>query len=115
DNDPRQPFILVIITNIIKHWYSLQQADELVYIDAIAGFDVLNILLTLISTNTPIGDLPFATILILNEITTTLIKALNILKHILSLFVFSECGFVTGLQVIMTDNFATKRKALYST
>ncbi|KAF0553845.1 hypothetical protein F8M41_019905 [Gigaspora margarita] len=42
NTDSGQPFVLVIVTNLMKRCYALQQAGELVYMDTTAGLDVLN-------------------------------------------------------------------------
>ncbi|CAG8759091.1 6748_t:CDS:2, partial [Ambispora leptoticha] len=115
DGDPGQPFILVILTDLMKRCHSLQQAGELVYIDATAGLYALNTPLTIISTNTPIGGLPLATILTSDETTITLTKALNMLKHIMPSTAFGGCGALVGPQVIMTDDSSAERKALQCT
>ncbi|KAF0492712.1 hypothetical protein F8M41_021559 [Gigaspora margarita] len=48
--EPGQLLVLVVITNLMKHCYSLQQAGELIYIDTTAGLDAFNTPLTLLST-----------------------------------------------------------------
>ncbi|CAG8449623.1 3612_t:CDS:2 [Cetraspora pellucida] len=35
-----QPFILIILTNLIKHYHTLQQAKELIFIDIIASLNM---------------------------------------------------------------------------
>ncbi|CAG8758637.1 24006_t:CDS:2, partial [Cetraspora pellucida] len=115
NGDPGQPFILVVITNLMKCCHSLQQAKELVYIDATVGLDTLNTPLTIISTSTPIGGLPLAAILTSDETTITFTKALDMLKHIMPSTVFGGCGPLVGPQVIMTNDSTAERKALQCT
>ncbi|CAG8839358.1 17375_t:CDS:2, partial [Cetraspora pellucida] len=104
NNKPNQPFILVIVTNLMRHCHSLQQASELVYIDATAGLDNLNTPLTVISTSTPIGGLPLAAILTSDETASTLTSALEALKCIMPSTAFGGRGSITGPQVIITDD-----------
>ncbi|CAG8839379.1 25150_t:CDS:1, partial [Cetraspora pellucida] len=104
NNKPNQPFILVIVTNLMRCCHSLQQASELVYIDATVGLDNLNTPLTVISTSTPIGSLPLAAILTSDETASTLTSALEALKRIMPSTAFSGRGSITGPQVIITDD-----------
>ncbi|CAG8804915.1 9477_t:CDS:2, partial [Cetraspora pellucida] len=52
------------------------------------GLNISNILLTLISTSTPIGGLPLITILISDETVSTFTKTFEAIKHILLLDAF---------------------------
>ncbi|CAG8842210.1 21837_t:CDS:2, partial [Gigaspora margarita] len=113
--DPGQPFILVIVTNLMKRCHSLQQAGELIYMDTTAGLDDLNTSLTVLSTNTSIGSLPLATILTSDETTSTFSEALNRLKRILPITAFNNRGPIIGPEVIMTDNCKAERIALHNT
>ncbi|CAG8660465.1 8030_t:CDS:1, partial [Scutellospora calospora] len=83
---------------------------ELVYIDAIASLNTLNTSLTIISTNTSISGLPLATILTLDKIIIILTKALDILKHIILLTIFSRHRLFVRPQIIITDNSTAERK-----
>ncbi|CAG8546267.1 22950_t:CDS:2 [Cetraspora pellucida] len=42
ETDSGQPFILIILTNLIKCCHTLQQAEELIFMDTTASLDVLN-------------------------------------------------------------------------
>ncbi|CAG8840326.1 4512_t:CDS:1, partial [Cetraspora pellucida] len=79
NTDPGQLFVLVIVTNLIKHCHALQQAGKLVYMNSTAGLDVLNTPMTILSTSIPIGSLPLAIILTSDETTNPFTKALDML------------------------------------
>ena len=96
----------------MKRCHTLQQASELVYMDTTASLDTLNTPLTIISTSTPVGDLPLAVILTSDETAQTFTKALDALKNIMPSDIFGGCGPTIGPQVIMTDDCVTERKAL---
>ncbi|CAG8808744.1 16637_t:CDS:1, partial [Cetraspora pellucida] len=106
-----QPFVLVIITNLMKRCYSLQQAGELVYMDTTAGLDILNTPLTILSTSMSIGSLPLAVILTSDETAYTFSEALNALKRILPITAFNSRGPIIGPEVIMTDDCKAERMA----
>ncbi|CAG8767892.1 14031_t:CDS:2 [Cetraspora pellucida] len=110
-----QPFVLVIITNLMKHCHSLQQAEELVYMDTTAGLDILNTPLTILSTSMSIGSLPLAVILTSDETAYTFSEALNALKHILPITAFNSHGPIIGPEVIITDDCKAERMALHNT
>ncbi|RIB24372.1 hypothetical protein C2G38_2168721 [Gigaspora rosea] len=74
--DPGQPFILVIITNLMKHCHFLQQAS----------------------------DLPLVIILTSNEIASTFTKALNILKRIIPIGAFNGRGPIIRPEIVITDD-----------
>ncbi|CAG8736990.1 20249_t:CDS:2 [Cetraspora pellucida] len=103
-DNPEQPFILVVITNLMKHCHELQEAGELVYMNTMARLNVLNTPLMILSTSTPAGSLPFTVILTSDEIVTTFTKALNVMKNMASSTAFSGRGPIIGLQVVMTDD-----------
>ncbi|CAG8799654.1 7330_t:CDS:2, partial [Cetraspora pellucida] len=110
-----QPFILVIIINLMKRCHSLQQAGELVYIDTTAGLDVLNTPLMILSTSTSIRSLPLAVILTSDETAYTFSEALNALKSVMPLTAFNEHRPGVRPEVIMTDDCKAERKALHNT
>ncbi|CAG8693310.1 11668_t:CDS:1, partial [Scutellospora calospora] len=91
------------------------QASELIYMNITASLDILNMLLTIISTSTLVGELSLAIILILDEITQTFTKALGVLKNMLLLGAFGGYRSTTGLQVIITDDCNTERNTLHCT
>ncbi|CAG8848204.1 36146_t:CDS:2, partial [Gigaspora margarita] len=113
--DPGQPFILVIVTNLMKCCHSLQQAGELIYMDTTAGLKDLNTPLTVLSTNISIGSLSLTTILTLDETTSTFSEALNRLKCILPITAFNNRGPIIGPEVIMTDDCKAERIVLHNT
>ncbi|CAG8688200.1 6666_t:CDS:2 [Cetraspora pellucida] len=76
-DNSEQPFILVVITNLMKHCYELQETGKLVYIDTTAELDVLNTPFMILSISTSAGSLPLAIILISDETVITFTKALN--------------------------------------
>ncbi|RIB15089.1 hypothetical protein C2G38_2193248 [Gigaspora rosea] len=108
NTDPGQPFVLVIVTNLMKHCHALQQAGELVYMDTTAGLDVLNTPMTILSTSTLIGGLPLVIMLTSNETTNTFTKALDMLKYVMPILACNGHGPVIGPKVFMTDDSAWK-------
>ncbi|CAG8629437.1 7704_t:CDS:2 [Cetraspora pellucida] len=97
--DPGQPLILVILTNLMICCYELQEAGELVYMDTTAGLDILNTPLIILSTSTPVGGLPLAVILTSDESTNTFTKALDILNHMILSIAFGKHGSIVGPQL----------------
>ncbi|CAG8737176.1 13886_t:CDS:2 [Cetraspora pellucida] len=89
-NNSKQPFILVIIMNLMKCCHKLQKSEELVYIDTTARLDVLNTPLTILSTSTSADGLPHAAILTSNETAETFTKALSIVKHMVPSIAFGR-------------------------
>ncbi|CAG8677525.1 6600_t:CDS:2 [Cetraspora pellucida] len=112
-NNPEQPFILVVVTNLIKHCHQLQEAGELVYMDTMAGLDVLNTPLMIFSTSTPAGGLPLAAILTSNKTAATFTKALEIVKKMIPSVAFGRWGSVIGPQVFMTDDCRVEKRWLW--
>ncbi|CAG8851158.1 24566_t:CDS:1, partial [Gigaspora margarita] len=114
NTDPGQPFVLVIVTNLMKRCHALQQAGELVYMDTTAGLDVLNTPMTILSTSTPIGGLPLAIMLTSNETSNTFTKALDMLKCIMPISAFNGRRPEIGPKVFMTDDCKAERTALHN-
>ncbi|CAG8828677.1 17452_t:CDS:2, partial [Cetraspora pellucida] len=114
-DDFGQPFILVIITNLMMRCHTLKEAGELVYMDTTAGLDVLNTPFTILSTSTPAGGLPLGVIIASDESANTFTKALEILKCLILSAGFGEHGTALGPQVIMTDDCKAEKTALYNT
>ncbi|CAG8673336.1 19484_t:CDS:2 [Gigaspora margarita] len=112
---PGQPLILVIVTNLMKRCHTLKEAGELVYMDTTAGLDILNTPLTILSTSTPVGGLPLAVIITLDETADTLSKALDILKRIIQPMAFGDRGSLIGPQIIITDDCKAEKIALQNT
>ncbi|CAG8853628.1 4202_t:CDS:2, partial [Gigaspora margarita] len=94
---------------ICSHKYDIYYLYEKFLNISVASLDILNILLTIILTNTPVGGLPLATILTLNETTQTFTKALGALKNMLALDAFGEHGPTIRPQVIMTNDCSAKK------
>ncbi|CAG8691915.1 19659_t:CDS:2, partial [Cetraspora pellucida] len=106
--DPGQPLILVILTNLMICCYELQEAGELVYMDTTAGLDILNTPLIILSTSTPVGGLPLAVILTSDESTNTFTKALDILKHMIPSIAFEKDAYlVTDSELKLSDTINT--------
>ncbi|CAG8808792.1 42693_t:CDS:2, partial [Gigaspora margarita] len=115
NNDAGQPFILVILTNLMIRCHELRESGELVYMDTTAGLDGLNTPLTILSTCTPAGGLPLGVILTSDESANTFTKALEALKHLIPSMAFGERGSTVGLQVIITDDCTAERTTLNNT
>ncbi|CAG8691745.1 2196_t:CDS:1, partial [Scutellospora calospora] len=98
-DNPGQPFILVIVTNLMLCCHTLQEVGELVYMDTIAGLDALNTSLTILSTSTPAGGLPLGIVIASNKSAETFTKALDILKHLILSTEFGKRGTIIGPQV----------------
>ncbi|CAG8828774.1 27977_t:CDS:2, partial [Gigaspora margarita] len=108
NTDSGQLFVLAIVTNLIKCCHALQQASKLVYMDTTAGLDILNTTMTILSTSTSIGGLPFAIMLTSDKTSNTFTKALDMLKCVMSISAFNEYGPKIGPKVFMTNNSAWK-------
>ncbi|CAG8623711.1 24762_t:CDS:2 [Gigaspora margarita] len=87
----------------MKCCHTLQQASELVYINTMAGLDIFNILMMILSTSTPIGGLPLAIMLTFIETTNSFTKALDMLKCIMPISAFNRHGPVIGPKVFITN------------
>ncbi|CAG8753250.1 4280_t:CDS:1 [Cetraspora pellucida] len=114
-NNPEQLFILVVVTNLMKQCYELQESGELVYMDTTAGLDTLNTPLPILSTSTPVGGLPLAAILISDKTAATFTKALEMVKKMVLLMAFSRWRPIIGSQIVMTDDCKAKKIALHNT
>ncbi|CAG8705585.1 4201_t:CDS:1, partial [Ambispora leptoticha] len=80
-----------------------------------AVLNVLNTLLTILSTSTSIGSLPLAVILTSDETAYTFLEALNVLKSVMPLTAFNERRPGVGPEVIMMDDCKAEKKALHNT
>ncbi|CAG8750795.1 22904_t:CDS:2, partial [Cetraspora pellucida] len=107
-DNPRQPFILVILTNLMIHCYALQKVGELVYMDMTTRLDILNTPLTILSISTPASGLFLGVIFTSDESANTFTKALDVLRHLILSTVFGKCRGTIGPQVIITDDYKAK-------
>ncbi|CAG8691794.1 2451_t:CDS:2, partial [Scutellospora calospora] len=114
-DNPGQPFILVIVTNLMLCCHTLQEAGELVYIDTTAGLDALNTPLTILSTSTPASGLPLGIVIASDESAETFTKALDILKRLIPSTGFGKRGTIIRPQVVMTDDCKAEKMALCNT
>ncbi|CAG8648148.1 14923_t:CDS:1 [Cetraspora pellucida] len=114
NTNPEQLLVLVIVTNLIKHCHALQQAGKLVYIDSIAGLNIFNTPMTILSTSTSISSLSLAIILTSDKMTNTFTKALDMLTYVMPISVFNEHEPVIRSKIFMTDNCKVKRTALHN-
>ncbi|CAG8510981.1 11851_t:CDS:2, partial [Scutellospora calospora] len=97
------------------YYHELQEAEKLVYMDTTAKLDILNTLLTILSTSTPASGLPLAAILTYDETVATFTKALDVVKKIVPSVVFSRQRSIIGPQVVMTDDYRAEKLALHNT
>ena len=112
DNEANDPFILVIVTPLMKRVHKkVQTSSELVFFYLSGGMEEYNLRVFLMVTHTPIGALPLGIVITSDETTDTLVRALEMFQTCLPTEAFYGKGKI-GPSVIMTDNCSELRDAL---
>lgn len=102
------PFLVVLITAIMKRAFKAGHADEMIFIDTSGSCDQSSTSVTFIFAATKIGALPIAVILHKNKSENDYLYALKMAKQYLE----ASCNKLFEPQIIMTDDDSAERNAL---
>src|SRR6185437_13035826 len=85
DSRMGKAFILCLVTGLMSRVHEkILQSGEICYMDASASFEPLNTSITLLYTSCAVGALPLGLFITSDELESTLEKAIDLLKTILS-------------------------------
>ena len=107
------PLIIAIITPLMKRVHEkVQQAGELVFIDATSNTEEHNLKVFVMCTHSVAGALPLGVLITSDERESTLKQGFDMIKTCLPDNAFYGRGPQLGPQVILTDNCKEERNVL---